>query len=39
LEDDPATVIETMFAALGEAVGGALPATIPATAHRWRYDR
>jgi renalase len=39
LEDDPATVIDTMLAALGEAVGGALPRTLSATAHRWRYAR
>jgi hypothetical protein len=39
LEDDPARVIDIMLAALGEAVGEALRATISAAAQRWRFAR
>lgn len=39
LEDDPAPVIDTLLAALADAVGGELPITVSVAAHRWRYAR
>jgi len=39
LENDPATVINTLLAAFADAVGGALPRMLTVTAHRWRYAR
>jgi hypothetical protein len=39
LEDDPEAIVETLQAALAQAIGERLPGVLSATAHRWRYAR
>lgn len=39
LEDDPASIITALQAALARAIGVELPPVLAAAAHRWRYAR
>lgn len=39
LEEDAAQVVARLVAALGDAIGAALPDPLHASAHRWRYAR
>lgn len=39
LDDDPASIVAALQAALARAIGGALPPVLAASAHRWRYAR